>query len=142
MSEPKAIVAAFLDSFSSGDVEAILEYLTEDATWWVLGNLDGMSGTIDKATLGSLLRTVKPLYLDGALTITPSSMISEDRQVSVEATSYARLCDGRVYSNAYHFRLDLDGDRIRSVREYSDTQHMLEIFGQQSRVCVLGDLSR
>lgn len=142
MSEPKAIVAAFLDSFSSGDVEAILEYLTEDATWWILGNLDGMSGTIDKATLGSLLRNVKPLYLDGALTITPSSMISEDRQVSVEATSYARLCDGRVYANAYHFRLDLDGDRIRSVREYSDTQHMLEIFGQQSRVCVVGDLSR
>ncbi|BBF69747.1 hypothetical protein SBA_ch1_19470 [Sphingomonas bisphenolicum] len=107
-----------------------------------MGNLDGMSGTIDKATLGSLLRNVKPLYLDGALTITPSSMISEDRQVSVEATSYARLCDGRVYANAYHFRFDLDGDRIRSVREYSDTQHMLEIFGQQSEVGVLGDLSR
>lgn len=142
MSEPKAIVAAFLDSFSSGDVESILEYLTEDATWWVLGNLDGMSGKIDKATLGSLLRNVKALYLDGALTITPSNMIGEGRQVSAEATSHARLCDGRVYANAYHFRFDLEGDRISSVREYSDTQHMLEIFGRQSRVCVLGDLSR
>lgn len=142
MREPKTLVASFLASFSSGDVEAILDHLAEDATWWVLGSLDGMSGTIDKTTLGNLLRRVKPLYADGALTITPSDMISEGRQVAAEARSHAKLRDGREYANAYHFRFEIDEDRIVSVREYSDTQHMLEIFGPQGQACAQGDVSR
>lgn len=128
MSDPKATVRAFLATFSSGDVDAVLASLTDDATWWVAGHIDGMSGTNDKRTLGTLLRAVKPLYRAGALRITPSSMISEGDLVACEASSHAELQDGRVYANEYHFLFEVAGDRIRRVREYSDTHHMLETF--------------
>ncbi len=128
MSDPKQVVADFLATFSAGDVDAILARLTDDATWWVAGTIDGMSGTNDKPTLESILRQVKPMYRAGALRITPSSMIAEGDRVACEATSHAELQSGRVYANEYHFLFEVAGDRIRRVREYSDTHHMLETF--------------
>lgn len=128
MIDPKQAVTRFLATFSSGNVEAILALLTDDATWWVAGQIEGMSGTNDKQTLGNLLTAVKPLYRAGALRITPSAMIAEGDLVACEAESFAELQDGRVYANRYHFLFEVAGERIRRVREYSDTHHMLETF--------------
>lgn len=128
MSDPKVIVEDFLAAFSRGDVEGVIERMSDDATWWVSGRIDGMSGTNSREQLGVLLRQVKPMYRSGALTITPHSMIAEGSRVAVEATSHAELNNGRVYANQYHFFIEVDGERVRRVREYSDTQHMLETF--------------
>ena len=128
MSNSKDVVRRFLETFSTGDVDAILGMLTDDATWWVAGRIEGMSGTQPKPALGEILRQVNPLYRGGALKIDPSSMIAEGMQVACEATSHAELHDGRVYENQYHFLFVVSEDRIASVREYSDTQHMLETF--------------
>lgn len=129
MSGPVDVVIRFLETFSTGNVAAILDALTDDATWWVAGRVPGISGTNDKEALGRLLAEVKPLYADGALSIWPLSVVVEGGRVACEAESRALLTDGRVYSNTYHFAFDVRGDRIARVREYSDTQHMLEIFG-------------
>ena len=40
----KAVVTEFMEVFSRGDVEAILAFLTDDATWWVAGTIDGIRG--------------------------------------------------------------------------------------------------
>ena len=124
----KAIVEEFFATFSTGDVDAIMARLTDDATWWVSGSIPGMSGSNSKAQLGDLLRTVVPLYKDGALRISPSSMIAEGNRVAVEAESYAELTSGKVYNNHYHFLIELADGKVRRVKEYSDTHHMLETF--------------
>jgi ketosteroid isomerase-like protein len=129
MTDPKQVVRRFLEAFSSGDLDAVAAALTEDATWWVSGRIEGMSGTNSKAALLALLRAVKPLYVEGGLRITPDAMIAEGPIVACEAQSYATLTNGRVYANQYHFLFEVAGDQIRRVREYSDTQHMLETFG-------------
>jgi ketosteroid isomerase-like protein len=100
---PKEVVRGFFSVFSTGDVEKILECLTEDATWWVAGSIPNMSGENSKAVLGTVLRHAVTLYRGHALRITPSSMISEGNSVAVEADGYAELNDGRVYLNQYHF---------------------------------------
>lgn len=130
MSDPRRIVTAFFDAFSRGDVDDVLSRMTDDATWWVSGRIDGMSGTNAKQDLGALLRQVKPLYTTGALTITPTAMTVEGDRVAVEATSHAELVAGGVYANEYHFLIELSDGRVRRVREYSDTQHMLETFAR------------
>jgi ketosteroid isomerase-like protein len=129
MSDPKAIVRAFFEAFSRGDVDSVLGAMTDDATWWVAGHIDGMSGTNTKRQLGALLEQVKPLYRSGALTITPSAMIAEGDSVAVEAESYAELVSGGVYANQYHFLIKLRDGLVQSVREYSDTHHMAQTFG-------------
>jgi ketosteroid isomerase-like protein len=126
--DPKSVVANFFATFSTGDVDRIMDAFTDDASWWVSGTIAGMSGTNSKQQLGSLLRAVVPLYKEGALKIWPTSMIAEGNKVAAEAESYAELNNGKVYNNRYHFLIKLDGDKVRSVKEYSDTHHMLETF--------------
>lgn len=128
MDAEKTVVREFLATFSSGDIDAIMALLTDDATWWVSGRIAGMSGESSKANLETLLRQVAPLYVEGALRITPVSMISEGNRVAVEAESHAELVNGRIYANQYHFLFEVQGNRINRVREYSDTQHMMETF--------------
>ncbi len=126
--DPKTIVEDFFATFSTGDVDRIMDALTDDASWWVSGSIEGMSGTNSKQQLGDLLRAVVPLYKAGALRITPTSMIAEGNIVAAEAESYAELTNGKIYNNRYHFLVELAGDKIRRVKEYSDTHHMLETF--------------
>jgi ketosteroid isomerase-like protein len=127
---PEEVVRNFFSVFSTGDVRKILECLTEDATWWVAGSIPNMSGEQSKAALGELLRHAVTLYKEKALRITPSSVISQGESVAVEAEGHAELIDGRVYANQYHFRIQVKGNRIQSVREYSDTQLMFLTFSQ------------
>ena len=62
----KKIVTEFLATFSTGNVPGILERLEDDATWWVSGKLQGLSGTYSKADLGPLLKGAAALYTKGA----------------------------------------------------------------------------
>ena len=130
MTDAKKVVREFFSVFSTGDVAKILECLTEDATWWVAGSIPHMSGERSKAALGTMLRSAVTLYRGNALRITPLSLISEGNSVAAEAEGYAEMNDGRIYSNRYHFRIEVKGKLIQSVREYSDTQHMLDTFSR------------
>jgi ketosteroid isomerase-like protein len=87
-----------------------------------------MSGSYNKEGLGALLGGVTSVYENGALEITPTSAIAQGDKVAVEATSYAKLKNGKVYQNAYHFLFEFRDGKILSVKEYMDTQHAYDIF--------------
>ena len=124
----KALVARFFETFSSGDVPAIIGAMAHDGSWWVSGTLDGMSGSYTAAGLAPLLEGANAGYKAGALRITPSGMIAEGDKVAVEAKGYAELLDGRKYDCQYHFLITIRGGKVADVREYMDTQHAKEIF--------------
>jgi hypothetical protein len=44
---------------------------------------------------------------------------------AIELESYGELRNGRVYNNEYHTLLTIRDGKIREVREYLDTQHVL-----------------
>jgi ketosteroid isomerase-like protein len=124
----KEIVANFLTTFSRGDVAGVLQRMADDATWWVSGTIEGMSGTYEKQTFGALLQGVKTLYKTGAMQFKPTSMVAEDSFVAVEASSYAELNNGRIYSNQYHLLFQIRDGKVWRVKEYMDTQHAHAIF--------------
>ena len=124
----KALVACFFETFSSGDVPAIIAAMADDCTWWVSGKLEGMSGTYTAAGLAPLLVGANAGYKAGALRITPKAMIAEGNKVAVEATGFAEMLDGRVYDCQYHFLITIRSGKIGDVREYMDTQHAKDIF--------------
>jgi ketosteroid isomerase-like protein len=130
MSEDNAKLAIrdFLAAFSRGDVEAVLAMMGEDATWWVSGKIEGLSGSYSKAEFGPLMAGAAALYRERALAITPSSMIAEGDKVAVEASGFATMADGRAYSPAYHFLFEVAGGKILRVKEYMDTAHARDIF--------------
>ncbi|WP_223806839.1 nuclear transport factor 2 family protein [Novosphingobium sp. LASN5T] len=124
----KAIVARFFETFSSGNVPALLDAMADGGSWWVSGRLEGMSGRYDKASFGPLVEGAKAIYKSGSLMITPVSMIAEGDRVAVEATGFAELADGRSYTPQYHFLVTVRDGKVFEVREYMDTQHAKDIF--------------
>jgi uncharacterized protein len=124
----KAVVTEFMEVFSRGDVDAILSFLTDDATWWVAGNLEGISGEKDKAAFGEMLAGLSTLSTTGAIRLTPQALTAEGDRVAAETESYAELTNGRVYHNLYHFVFELRDGRIRRVKEYLDTEHTRAVF--------------
>ena len=124
----KALVARFFETFSTGDVPAIIEAMAPDGSWWVSGKLDGMSGSYTAAGLAPLLEGANAGYKARALRITPTGMIAEGDKVAVEANGYAELLDGRAYDCQYHFLITIRGGKIGDVKEYMDTQHAKDTF--------------
>ena len=124
----KQLVADFLRVFSTGDIDAIGALMHEHLQWWVSGTVPGISGTYGKAQMLSLLAQVTQIYKQGALTITPSNLLAEGKQVAAEAESYAELHDGRVYNNLYNFVFEIEDGLIKGIKEYMDTQHVRDIF--------------
>jgi uncharacterized protein len=124
----KALAARFFETFSTGEVPAIINAMAPDGRWWVSGKLDGMSGSYTVAELAPLLEGANAGYKARALRITPTGMIAEGDKVAVEARGYAELLDGRTYDCQYHFLITLRGGKVSEVKEYMDTQHAKETF--------------
>jgi uncharacterized protein len=116
--ENKKVVTEFMEVFSSGDVNGILDSLTDDATWWVAGNIPGISGTKDKAGFGEMLGGIAEGTTTGAIRLTPLAFTAEGERVAVETESYAELKNGRVYNNLYHFVFTVRDGKIASVKEF------------------------
>lgn len=124
----KALVAEFMEVFSSGDVDAILAMMNESATWWVAGNLEGISGTKDKAGFGEMLGGISEGCEGGAIKLKPEAFTAEGNRVAVETESYADVKNGRTYNNHYHFVFEVRDGKIESVKEYLDTEHTRAVF--------------
>ncbi len=123
----KKIVQHFWEAFSASRFDEALALLSEDATWWVAGTTN-ISGTYTKTQFADLVAGVSE-GTEGGIQVTPKHMTAEEDRVSMEATSYGLMKDGKEYKNIYHFMHDLRDGRICAVREYMDTEHVTEIFG-------------
>jgi hypothetical protein len=123
-----AIANKFAETFSTGNVEAIVKLLAPDAVYWVSGKIEGMSGSYSPEEFGKLIGGAVTLYKTGALQITPTATTAQGNRVAVEAEGYAELNDGRVYNPTYHFLFEINDGQITSVREYLDTKHAFDIF--------------
>lgn len=95
---------------------------TPDAHWWWNGGLD-----LPVAEFAALLADLHGRTEDG-IAITPGLTMADGDSVMIEATSAARLTNGRVYANRYIFLFHFTGDAIREVREYSDSAHVNATF--------------
>jgi ketosteroid isomerase-like protein len=56
-------------------------------------------------------------------------MTAEGERVAVEAESKAKLANGTLYHNRYHFLFVVRDGRIQAVKEYLDTLHVMNALG-------------
>ena len=99
--------------------------IVKQATWWVLGNFP-LSGTMTKSQFVELMETVGS-RIDGALRLSPTGATAEGERVAVEAESYARMSNGKIYQNKYHFLFTVRDGKIQAVKEYLDTMHANDV---------------
>ena len=123
----KELVTNFWSAFSKGDIKTAFASLSDEISWLIPGNLPNLSG----------LRKGKAEILNfarGAAKMFPSGLQSELRRVYcdgdtvlIEMTNRGKLFNGRDYENEYCFVFEIEGGKIRRVREYVDTQKVKEL---------------
>jgi uncharacterized protein len=122
----KQIASSFCERFSAGDIQGVLDTLSDDVDYWILGRRDVIpsSGQRDKARITRVFNAMCE-RLEGNLRMTVKSAIAEGDRVAMEVESYGTLKNGRIYNNQYHMMMRIDGGKIVEVHEYLDTQHVL-----------------
>ena len=130
LQENKHAVLGFCAHFKRAAIADLLDGMSEDATWWILGkpHLFSGAGTKSKADMdriwGGLFRHMR----DG-LQMTVIGMVAEGDKVAAEIRSHADLTDGRSYENQYHMLFTLRQGKIVEVKEYADTLLIAHMFG-------------
>jgi hypothetical protein len=121
--QSRAVVLDYIAALDRGDLETLRATFTPDATWWLSGDLP-VSGTwtgpgaiIDEflAAMMERLDPSRPVVRD------IKRVLADGNAVAVEWTTRATSHDGSAYENDYAFVFEVEGDRIRAVREYVDT---------------------
>ena len=123
----KQIVRDFMEAFGSGDIARTMDFMAEDATWWVAGTIK-LSGTYTKTEFEALLGGVVD-NCKQPISLTPNAFTAEGDRVAVETESYTETNEGKVYANQYHFLFVLRDGKIVQVKEYLDTMHTADVFG-------------
>jgi ketosteroid isomerase-like protein len=121
----KKTVERFLDALSNSRVDELVGMLSDKATWWVAGTFP-LSGTMSKQKFSELIGGIGN-EIDGHLSVKPKAWTAEGDRVAVEAESYAKLKNGKVYNNFYHFVFEVRNGKIDAVREYLDTEHANQV---------------
>lgn len=97
---------------------------TDDCKWWVPGGI----GTMDKAAFKAIMAKWESL-LPSFPIMTIVGTAAEGDRVAVEAIGRAKLSDGRVYENTYHFLFQLRDGKICEIKEYMDSKRAFDMFG-------------
>ena len=128
--ENKQSVLDFLAHFRMAAIPNLMNAMSEDATWWILGqpHLFSGAGTKSKADMERIWGGLFGHMKDG-LEVTVIGMVAEGDKVAAEVRSHADLTDGRIYENQYHLLFTLRDGKIVEVKEYADTLLIAHMFG-------------
>lgn len=125
----KQLIRKFMEDFSTGNVDKILSYMSETATWWVAGKIEGVSGEKNMKAFREMLTGLSSQTKTGAIRLKPLAWTAEGNRVAVETESYSEMNNGKVYNNLYHFVFEITEDgKIEKVKEYLDTEHTRYVF--------------
>ena len=126
----KQTVREYLAHFKNAAVTDLLDAMSEDATWWILGkpHLFPGAGNKSKADMERIWGSLFGQMKDG-LEMTVIGIVAEGDKVAAEIRSHADLTDGRVYENQYHMLFTLRQGKIVEVKEYADTLLIANMFG-------------
>jgi hypothetical protein len=125
MEENKKVVLKLFEAMARSDISGTLDLLAEDATWWVIGDLPGISGTRNKQQISVLMERMMD-SAEGAKIIT-DHLIAEGDYVAVEVHADGLTKKGKTYNQMYHFKFEVKDGRIRAIRAYNDTSLIKEV---------------
>jgi len=123
--ENKKIALAYFAERSAGNPDA-LDRLADSATWVIMAK-GPMGGTRTKADLTQIIRDNTARF-EGPIKLTVTGITAEGDRVAIEAEGYAKLKNGKVYQNLYHFLFIIRDGKIQMGKEYCDFHHAYEIF--------------
>lgn len=121
----KQKVEDFFVALNAADGDAMVDMYTEDGACWTSGRTL-ISGTAERAVLGQAISGVLDVFPKG-LEFTVKGMTAEGTKVAVEAESHGEHVSGVIYHNKYHFLFIFEGEKLKLLKEYMDTELVTDI---------------
>jgi ketosteroid isomerase-like protein len=104
----------------AGNVDAATADMSDEVSWVIPGNLPGVSGLKrGKAAVKEFIGGIRKAFPAG-LNSQISKVHSAGDTVIVELTNTGKAFNGRDYRNEYCFVFEIEGGKIRRIREYVD----------------------
>lgn len=125
--ENKALVEELYRRMNERRYADMWELFTTDAKWG-----GGRASSDDFASIESMKAIMvdpMPVFVDGGIDFTVHALTAEGDRVAAEVESHAPLVNGKVYNNHYHMLFEIRDGKIAVVKEYADTAHARDIFG-------------
>jgi uncharacterized protein len=120
----KKLVIKLIEHLSSGLLDKAFDAVADDATWWVAGTPELYS----KQQYRDLCAHSHTIFKTGPVMTIKATTAEADR-VALEAESDADLVNGKHYHNYYHFLFVIHDGRVTQAKEYLDTKHVADSFG-------------
>lgn len=121
----RATAIAFVEAVGAFDVNRLDQLLAPEARYWVAGR--PREQYIPREHLLDAIEQMGNSLFDGPICFTVHATTTQGERVAIEASSKARLRDGRDYGNVYHFLFEFTDGRISLGREYADTQILAQL---------------
>lgn len=116
-------VRAFVDALERKDLESLGNLVAPDVSYTLMGyelpELDGM----DQDALLQALPDMMAMFEDDSPRIKITNMISQGNWVVVESEGTGSFRNGAPYKNRYGVFFEVVDGKVRTIREYMDTQH-------------------
>lgn len=126
----KKLVEATWGAVSNGDVETFMNNLADDVSWTFFGSHKFAGTYHGKDELVEKLFTPLGEVLPDGLKITIDSITAEDDRVVFEARGKSKTGDGVDYNNSYCIVVTIADGKIKSAREYLDSELVTAVFGK------------
>jgi uncharacterized protein len=132
--ESKQFVLDFFADMTSGRSAQAWARAADSMTWSLIASSSGypIPSEYTKESYRKLGEDSAGLFPEG-LRFTVLGAIAEADRVAVEAESYGKVADGRIYNNRYHFLVELKNGKVQTVREYFDSGHAEEILPKKAQ---------
>lgn len=125
--ENKAVVQAYFDAVNKGHLtDDLLDFMTDDVTWWIQQASPSAGLYEGKAGVKRLFAIDIPIF-SAPLEVRVVRMVAEGDLVSAEAEIRTRNKDGKAYQNQYTFWMQIREGKICAVREYLDTLYAQQV---------------
>jgi uncharacterized protein len=118
----KDLISKTWNALLGGDLKLAMNNFADNISWLVPGNLPGASGLKrGKDEIAAFMRGVSTTFPEGLKTEFRRVYCDGDT-VIVELTNRGKTARGKQYENEYCFVFEIEGGKIRRIREYVDTQ--------------------
>ncbi len=124
------IVLEFGDAVARRDFARLAELLDDGVSYEICGIEMPGAGVFSKDQILEAFPDVLSLFEDGGPRMTVTRMFHDGDWVIAESTGAGRFRNGTEYDNRYIIVYEIVDGRIRTVREYMDTQHGARLFAE------------
>lgn len=123
----KEIVQEYFNAIIAGDMQGAFAYI-DPSCRFVLPGKSPLAGSRSPEEMAAIMGPMMELMKD--FTYEVVGITAEGNRVAVETRGHAKLPNGSVYANEYHFLFELnDAGKIVVSKEYMCSYHAMEALG-------------